>query len=303
MPLMHGRRRRRLANFGQPGSTSPAAAIPQSAEAKGKAVQTQRSPGSISLQKGHTKEQGSFAVNVIRCGSSRGAAHAVPLTGAVLSHGSVAADGGSTQQAARRLLQTRQYVDSMQPPPPMSVLDEATPQARFPPPAVPVPSKQALSTDSEQAVFSELQSPLPEGALLPPAALAPSAANDTQRVAYRLNVAGYPADADREMWAAFCDNIVFFPRDVVLVQHDCNTYSGMSGSPLWRYQGGTSRSICGVHKADALVRGVDNLAVPLYQQAVAFIDAAVAGSRVLPSSSPAESATPSFEEAAAKLGG
>lgn len=58
-----------------------------------------------------------------------------------------------------------------------------------------------------------------------------------------------------------------------------------------------------VVQADALVRGVDNLAVPLYQQAVAFIDAAVAGSRVLPSSSPAESATPSFEEAAAKLGG
>ncbi len=39
-------------------------------------------------------------------------------------------------------------------------------------------------------------------------------------------------------------------------------------------------------QADALVEGLDNLAVPLYDQAVAFIDAAIAGSLVLPPAAP-----------------
>lgn len=98
------------------------------------------------------------------------------------------------------------------------------------------------------------------------------------QVAFRLNVAGYPASSDREMFAAFCDNVTFDISADVLVQHECNTYSGMSGSPLWEYEPASqTRRICAVHKADALVQGVENLAVPLYSRAVDFINQAVAG--------------------------
>lgn len=54
-----------------------------------------------------------------------------------------------------------------------------------------------------------------------------------QQIAYRLNVAGYPADADREMWAAFCDNIVFFPRDVVLVQASLTSCASRQACLHW----------------------------------------------------------------------
>lgn len=138
--------------------------------------------------------------------------------------------------------------------------------------------------------YEEAQSTLPES-MVPPPAAALADENSTRR-AFRLNVAGYPADQDREMWAAFCGDVVLFPRDVVLIQHECNTFSGMSGSPLWRYTGGENRAICAIHKADALVKNVENLAVPLYRELVAFIQSAVATSWQLlaePTQSPAPS--------------
>lgn len=38
------------------------------------------------------------------------------------------------------------------------------------------------------------------------------------QVAFRLNVAGYPANEDREMWAAFCANVTFDLSADVLIQ-------------------------------------------------------------------------------------
>ena len=38
------------------------------------------------------------------------------------------------------------------------------------------------------------------------------------QVAFRLNVAGYPANSDREMFAAFCANVTFDLSVEVLVQ-------------------------------------------------------------------------------------
>lgn len=69
----------------------------------------------------------------------------------------------------------------------------------------------------------------------------------------------------------------FYVQVTALVQHECNTYKGMSGSPLWSYNPlAASRAICAVHKADAQVAGVENLAVPLYDTAVQFIHGAIA---------------------------
>ena len=63
-----------------------------------------------------------------------------------------------------------------------------------------------------------------------------------------------------------------------MVHHMCNTCGGMSGSPLWSYNLSTGkRTICAVHKADAIETssGLDNLAVPLFYEALTWIDSVI----------------------------
>ncbi|CAD7697471.1 unnamed protein product [Ostreobium quekettii] len=54
-----------------------------------------------------------------------------------------------------------------------------------------------------------------------------------------LNLAGYPSDKPNgEMWYDFCDKVEIPPNPQQFVFHNCKTYNGNSGSPMWSYSPG-----------------------------------------------------------------
>lgn len=60
----------------------------------------------------------------------------------------------------------------------------------------------------------------------------------------KVNIAGYPADKPaRTMWRAFCATKRDYGR---IFSHECDTYSGMSGSAIYVYDK-PNRTIVGVH--------------------------------------------------------
>eukprot|EP01024_Parvocaulis_polyphysoides_P058821 TRINITY_DN6346_c0_g3_i2.p1 TRINITY_DN6346_c0_g3~~TRINITY_DN6346_c0_g3_i2.p1 ORF type:complete len:300 (-),score=32.04 TRINITY_DN6346_c0_g3_i2:187-1086(-) len=99
--------------------------------------------------------------------------------------------------------------------------------------------------------------------------------NQCNRKVFRLNVAGYPGDKYpyHTMWYTNCTNVAINCASN-LVEHECDTYSGMSGGPLFvtRRQGDTLKhSIRAIHSGGNIVQGV-NRAVAISDEVKGLLD-------------------------------
>jgi glutamyl endopeptidase len=62
-----------------------------------------------------------------------------------------------------------------------------------------------------------------------------------------LNTAGYPSDKPfGTMWRTYCTNN-YFNYMFSKVRHQCDTWRGQSGSPMWLYSSPNYRSVRAVH--------------------------------------------------------
>eukprot|EP01025_Chloroclados_australasicus_P024434 TRINITY_DN244_c1_g1_i1.p1 TRINITY_DN244_c1_g1~~TRINITY_DN244_c1_g1_i1.p1 ORF type:complete len:314 (-),score=25.06 TRINITY_DN244_c1_g1_i1:2684-3625(-) len=95
------------------------------------------------------------------------------------------------------------------------------------------------------------------------------------RSVYRANIAGYPGDKYpyHTMWYTNCTNVVIDCEES-MVRHECDTYSGMSGGPLFvtrRVGGELQHSIRAIHSGGNIVQGV-NRAVAITKDIKGLLD-------------------------------